>query len=241
MDPIDSWRRQRPRREYPVHQFFSDGSASLPPGSDLQRMFSQAEHYSGLFPEHAILARLVGLWKVRIDFDMYDLGPSFVSEGQFLVASADGGRMIVGTQRSVFADTPYTNVVCFYWDPVVEKFFLTIQDSQLNGISVFEGDYDAERDALTFWGEFTNGMFRQRVEVHVAFTFKGDKGLVMTWHHPNYSGEYIETMHGEMKLVRRRIPPLNLSDAIWRELMGGFPEWKDVKKPYRPRRKGATD
>ena len=240
MDPIESWRRQRPRQTHRIEEFFAEGKSELPQGSDLQRMFSQAEHYCGFFPEHAILARLVGLWKVRIDFDLYDLGPSFVSEGQFLVAPADGGRMVVGSQRSVFGDTTYSNVVCICWDSVVEKFFMTLHEASINGLGILEGDYDKERDALTFWGEYTNSMFRQRVEVHIAFVFKGDKKLELCWHHPNFTGEYVETLHGEMKRVRRRIPQLNLADAIWREVMGGFPDWKDVKKPFRPRRGDAA-
>jgi len=172
-----------------------------PPGYpkiDLQRMWAQREQFVQLAPQHQVLARLAGVWKVKTNFDFGGYGPNFSAEGRQISTLIHNGRFLESRLQVQFAGHEYSSFSVTGFDTVVGKFQTVIFDTDTNGMANLEGDWEEATESIREFGEISNPMFRTRHDIALHRKFSNPDKVKIRVSVPDMEGKFFDYLVADL-------------------------------------------
>ena len=93
-------------------------------------------------PEHALLARMEGVWEAKIKIHVRPNQPPVESEGLYTLKMEVGGLFLVGDIRSKLLDADFQAHTITGYDTFKKKYSGTWVDSMSTAVYTLEGSFD---------------------------------------------------------------------------------------------------
>jgi hypothetical protein len=154
-------------------------------------------------PEHKLLARDVGVWKVEMKLWM--AGPDadpVEAEGMETNKLVKNGFWLDSQFEGDMFGQKMTGGGQYGYDPVKKKYVGTWTDSMSPHLSVMEGEYDAASKTLTYVTRGIDPMTQQPSQGKIVAVYKDDDHRTMTMYSPLPGQDgLVKTM--ELKYTRK--------------------------------------
>ncbi|MBU1100821.1 MAG: DUF1579 domain-containing protein [Bacteroidetes bacterium] len=121
--------------------------------------------------EHAMLAKMVGEWKVETKMWMDPMGEPEFSEGKSVNEMILGGRYLLQTHSgAITMGMPMEGVGIDAYDNVKKKYISLWMDNFGTGVAYAEGEWDEEAGGIVCWGTMTDPMTGSDLEYKMVIT-----------------------------------------------------------------------
>jgi hypothetical protein len=169
--------------------------------ADLLRMWTQREEYTSMTPQHAVLARLAGRWKVTADFDFGGYGPNFHARGEQVSRLIFDGRYLETSMHIHFAGMKYESLSFTGFDNVTAKFQTVLFDRNTNGMAILEGGWEEATESIREFGEISNPMFRTRHDLALHRKLIGDDKVKVRLSVPDNEGKFFDYLAADLRRI----------------------------------------
>jgi len=165
--------------------------------ADMMKLYMEAAMPG---PEHAMLAKSAGSWKVTMKSWMDPEGEPMESDGSETATMILGGRYL----QSIFEGTsmmgPFEGMGILGYDNVKKKYVGTWSDTMGTSLMYYEGDYDASTRTMVCRGDYVDAATGMTMAARMVTRTISDDEHVFEMYGPGPTGAEVKWM--EMHYAR---------------------------------------
>jgi len=168
---------------------------AMPP--EMQAMMEAYEQAAKTGTEHAMLAESVGDWTATVSMWLDPAAEPEVSQSKVTRKLELDGRVVEEYWSGTMMGQPFTGIGRTGYDNVTGKYWSTWTDNMSTALMLMHGDYDADSKTLTFHGDYTDPLTKQKVETRSVATIENSGKEMMTMFEM-HDGQEIKVMQIEL-------------------------------------------
>lgn len=177
---------------------------ALPAGAQEEEMAGDAEMAAEMEaawmkamtpgPQHEMLAKGAGTWKMSLRMWEDPAGEPMLAEGTAESSMELGGRVLVEEVRSEMMGMPFEGVGRTGYDNVTGKWWSTWTDNMSTGVMVMTGTHDEASGTFEYKGEMANPMTGEMMPVTMTIRNESEDRTVAEMHQPGPDGSMMRVM-----------------------------------------------